>query len=113
MACGGIKQALSKAIDSNPDKLLEIEVESLDELQLALDGKAQVIMLDNFSLKHMNSARKITDEHSTQAKLEASGNVRIETVQAIAKTGVDYISVGALTKDISAIDLSLRIQLAD
>ena len=111
MACGGIAQALSKAIETNPDKLLEIEVENLDELNQALDGKAQVIMLDNFTLSDMETARSIADNHQTNAKLEASGNVSLQTISAIAKTGVNFISVGALTKDIKALDLSLRIQL--
>jgi nicotinate-nucleotide pyrophosphorylase (carboxylating) len=91
--------------------LLEIEVENLDELNQALDGKAQVIMLDNFNLEDMRTAKNIEEKHATQAKLEASGNVSLETISDIASTGVDYISVGALTKDVKAIDLSLRVQL--
>lgn len=113
MACGGIKQALNKAIANHPDKLLEIEVESIDELQQALDGKAEVIMLDNFSIADMKQARGITDMHDTPAKLEASGNVSLRTIESIASTGVDYISVGALTKDVKAVDLSLLIKLVD
>ena len=115
MACGGIEQALKQAITNHPDKLLEIEVESIDELSQALAGNAEVIMLDNFSLADMRTARKIVDERNPKnnTKLEASGNVNLATIADIAKTGVDYISVGALTKDIKAVDLSLRVQLVD
>jgi len=111
MACGGIISALESAITNHPDKLLEIEVESLDELKLALEGKAQQIMLDNFSLGDMREAKLMRDEHQNQAKLEASGNVSLETIADIAATGLDYISVGALTKNVAALDLSLRINL--
>ncbi len=114
MACGGIKQALQKAIMNAPDKLLEIEVESLDELNQAIEEEAQVIMLDNFSLEDMRQAREIIDNsHKESIKLEASGNVNLSTIADIASTGVDFISVGALTKDIKAVDLSLRVQLAE
>lgn len=113
MACGGIKQALSKAIELNPDKLLEIEVENIEELQQALEGKAQVIMLDNFSINETKTAIEIRNASDNQSKLEASGNVNLETIADISETGVDYISVGSLTKDIKAIDLSLRVQLID
>jgi nicotinate-nucleotide pyrophosphorylase (carboxylating) len=113
MACGGIKQALKQAITNYPDKLLEIEVESIDELNQALAGKAEVIMLDNFNLEDMREARSIVDqsERKEHTKLEASGNVNLMIIADIAATGVDYISVGALTKDIKAVDLSLRVQL--
>ncbi len=111
MACGGIISALKNAINNHPDKLLEIEVENLDELKLALDGNAQVIMLDNFKLEEMQQAKSIRDQHINPAKLEASGNVSLETIQAIANTGVDFISVGDLTKNIQALDLSMRINL--
>jgi nicotinate-nucleotide pyrophosphorylase (carboxylating) len=111
MSCGGIVASLATAINNHPDKLLEIEVESLEELQLALDGQAQVIMLDNFSLDDMRAAKLLRDNHENKAKLEASGNVSLETIADIAKTGVDFISVGALTKNIEALDLSLRVNL--
>jgi nicotinate-nucleotide pyrophosphorylase (carboxylating) len=112
MSCGGIIPALETAIKNHPDKLLEIEVETLPELKLALDGKAQVIMLDNFSLTDMVEAKLLRDQHVNQAKLESSGNVSLSTIHEIANTGVDYISVGALTKNILALDLSLRVDLA-
>jgi len=111
MACGGIKQALSKAIKTNPEKLLEIEVENLDELKQAIEGKAQVVMLDNFTNPEIEQALALRNKSEWKPKFEASGNVNIETIAEIAKTGVDYISVGALTKDIKAIDLSMRITL--
>ena len=111
LSCGGIIEALHAAISNHPDKLLEIEVESLEELKLALDGNAQVIMLDNFSLEDMCEAMVMRDKHVNQAKLEASGNVSLETIADIAATGVDYISVGALTKNVEALDLSLRVNI--
>lgn len=111
MACGGIHQALNQAIKNHPDKLLEIEVESIDELQQAIEGKAQVIMCDNFNLTELKLARSIVDKSilTNKPKLEASGNINLQTIAEIANTGVDYISVGALTKDIKTIDLSLRV----
>jgi len=111
MACGGIKKALSKAIEMNPDKLLEIEVENLEELKQAIEGKAQVIMLDNFTNTQIKQAIALRQETEWKPKFEASGNVNLDTLNDIAQTGVDYISVGALTKDIKAIDLSMRITL--
>jgi nicotinate-nucleotide pyrophosphorylase (carboxylating) len=111
MSCGSINAALSTAIKNHPDKLLEIEVENLNELTLALDGKAQVIMLDNFTLSDMKKAVAIRDEHVNQAKLEASGNVDLNVIKAIAETGVDFISVGAITKNVEALDLSMRIDI--
>lgn len=111
MSCGGIIAALETAILNHPDKLLEIEVESLEELKLALDGKAQVIMLDNFSIEEMIQAKVLRDQHINKAKLESSGNVSLETIREVAKTGVDYISVGALTKNVRALDLSMRVKL--
>lgn len=113
MSCGGISQALQTAIKNHPDKLLEIEVESIEEFKEALDGKAQVIMLDNFTLENMQNAVQLRNNHTNQAKLEASGNVSLETISDIAQTGVDLISVGAITKHIKALDLSLRVSLSN
>ena len=109
MVCGGILQALSKAKLLHPEKLLEIEVESLSELELALDGGAEVIMLDNFSTDDMRTAISQRNRHSNSAKLEASGNISLETISQIAETGVDFVSVGAITKNIQAVDLSMRV----
>lgn len=112
MACGGILAALSQAKNQHPNTLVEIEVESLQELKLAIEGKADVIMLDNFDIEQLKRARSLVDSTAPTIKLEASGNVNKQTIADIAATGVDFISVGALTKDIKAVDLSLRINLA-
>ncbi|MFM9834756.1 MAG: carboxylating nicotinate-nucleotide diphosphorylase [Methylophilaceae bacterium] len=106
-AAGSIHAALKHAFQHNPNTSIQIEVENLDELQQALVAGATSILLDNFSLDDMCSAVK-----SSQGKvlLEASGNVNLETVREIAETGVDRISIGALTKNIRAIDLSMRIK---
>ncbi len=111
MACGSIIEALSQAKKLHPDALVEIEVESLQELKLAIEGKADVIMLDNFDIEQLKRARSLVDSTAPTIKLEASGNVNKQTIADIAATGVDFISVGALTKDIKAVDLSLRINL--
>ena len=105
MACGGIAQAVAKAQKLNPGKRVEVEVENLDELQQALEAKADVIMLDNFEVPMMEQAVAIT---AGQAKLEISGNVTLQTIRRFAQTGVDFISVGALTKHVHALDLSMR-----
>lgn len=105
MACGGITPAILKARELKPGIKVEVEVESLTELQEALNAKAEIIMLDNFKYEDMLEAVKITNG---QAKLEISGNVNLETIAKYAGTGVDFISVGALTKNVQAIDLSMR-----
>lgn len=105
-ACGGIENAINAAKTHAPDKIVEIEVESLTELQQALDAGADVIMLDNFSNEDMKAGVKIT---TGKAKLEASGNINEDTLHAVAQTGVDFISIGTLTKDVQSIDLSMRI----
>ena len=106
-ACGGIAAAVETAKKNAPDKTVEIEVENLVELQQALDAGADIIMLDNFSLDNMRKAMTITNG---KAKLEASGNVTLESLRAIADTGVDLTSIGALTKGCKAIDLSMRFK---
>lgn len=105
-ACGGVQQAVQAAKTRHPERWVEVEVESLDELREALAAGADVIMLDNFSLASIREAVDIT---AGQAKLEVSGNVTTEQLQAYAETGVDFISSGALTKHVQAIDLSMRI----
>jgi len=105
LAAGGIPEAVELARFHNPGVMIEVEVENLDELQLALDTNIERIMLDNFDLDLLAQAVKL---NNNKTMLEASGNVTLETIKAIAKTGVDYISTGALTKDIKAIDLSMR-----
>lgn len=109
MAAGGIRQALAAALQSLPPNVtLQIEVETLDELQQALDGGAKLVLLDNMSTDDMRRAVEMT---AGRAELEASGGVDLTTVRAIAETGVDRISVGKLTKDVRAIDLSMRFAL--
>ena len=110
MVAGGIRQALTEAKRITPASLsIQIEVESLDELREALEADAKLVLLDNFSLEMMRVAVKLS---AGRAELEASGGVNLDTVRAIAETGVDRISIGALTKDIQAIDLSMRFQIA-
>jgi nicotinate-nucleotide pyrophosphorylase (carboxylating) len=108
IAAGGIKAAAEAARRLHPQLLLEIEVENLDELQQALEAGADRIMLDNFTLPLMREAVGIA---KGRAELEISGNVDLSTIGEYASTGVDYISVGALTKHVRAVDLSLRLKL--
>jgi len=105
-ACGGIGAAVKEARKLASDLPLEVEVETFAELDAALEAGADTIMLDNFSLEELREAVKRT---AGRATLEASGNVDATTLRAIADTGVNCISSGALTKDIKAIDLSMRI----
>lgn len=105
MACGGIDKAIAQAHKLNPGHKVEVEVESLDELRQALEAKADIIMLDNFDFEMMKEAVTITNK---KAQLEISGNVTLDTIARFAETGVDFISVGALTKHVRALDLSMR-----
>lgn len=106
-ASGGIKNAVEAAHRIAPGKPVEVEVENFDELNQALAANADIIMLDNFTIDDMRRAVEI---NAGRAKLEASGNVTSETLVTIAETGVDFISIGSLTKHCKAIDLSMRIQ---
>lgn len=106
-AAGGIVQVLAAARALNAGVEIQIEVENLDELQQALAAGASSILLDDFSLADMRSATTI---NAGRALLEASGGVDLHSIKAIAGTGVDRISVGKLTKDVRAIDLSLRVE---
>jgi len=109
-ACGGIAQAVNAAKRLNPGKTVEVEVENLDEFSQALAARADVIMLDNFSLADIEQAVKENRANEAHtAKLEVSGNITDTRLQELAATGVDFISSGALTKNIQAIDLSMRI----
>jgi nicotinate-nucleotide pyrophosphorylase (carboxylating) len=112
MACGGIGEAVIKARQIAPGKKVEVEVESIDELLQALDAGCDVVMLDNFGISMMREAVKINNERTeeSRAKLEVSGNVTLETIRQYAETGVDFISVGALTKHVRALDLSMRFK---
>jgi nicotinate-nucleotide pyrophosphorylase (carboxylating) len=124
-ACGSIEKAVEKAHQIAPGKKVEVEVESLAELTTALKAGADIIMLDNFSPalmveavalnKTFTNAQVSPDEEAMtgtgqyRAKLEASGGITTKTLRAYAETGVDYISIGALTKDCTAVDLSMRL----
>ena len=105
-AAGGILQAVNAARESAPGKLVEVEVENLDELAEALAAACDRVMLDNFSLEDMAEAVR---RSAGRVQLEASGNVTDQTLRPIAQTGVNYISIGALTKDCKALDLSMRL----
>lgn len=107
-ACGSISKAINLARETHQNLLVEIEVENLDEFQQALDAQPDRIMLDNFNLEQLHQAVKMKKNHNCE--LEVSGGINLETIQDVAKTGVDYISVGAITKSIQAIDLSLLIR---
>ena len=107
MAAGSIGKAIATARHLHPGVKVEAEVESLAELAEALQAQPDIIMLDNFDRAGMVEAVRIT---AGRVKLEASGNVNFDTVRAIAETGVDYISIGGLTKDVRAVDLSMRFR---
>ncbi|AVR02851.1 carboxylating nicotinate-nucleotide diphosphorylase [Pluralibacter gergoviae] len=107
IASGSVRSAVEKAFWLHPDVPVEVEVENLDELDEALKAGADIIMLDNFDTGQMRKAVKIT---AGRARLEVSGNVTFDTIREFADTGVDFISVGALTKHIRALDLSMRFK---
>jgi len=109
-AAGSLTGAIEAARRSAPELTVEVEVESQAELEEALDAKPDIIMLDDFSLAALQAAVKLNQARGRPVKLEASGSVSLETVRAIAATGVDYISVGALTKHVRAVDLSMRLE---
>ena len=102
----GIAQATSAAHQIAPGK--PVEVESLEELREALEAGADIVMLDELSLEDMREAVRLT---AGRAKLEASRGINDTTLRVIAETGVDYISLGTLTKDVKAVDLSMRLAL--
>jgi nicotinate-nucleotide pyrophosphorylase (carboxylating) len=106
-AAGSLTKVVRAARKQHPDLNIEVEVEDVRQIREALSAGADIILLDNFALDHLKAAVALTNH---RARLEASGGVTLQNVRAIAETGVDYISVGALTKDITAIDLSMRIR---
>ncbi|MEH6451127.1 MAG: carboxylating nicotinate-nucleotide diphosphorylase [Oleispira sp.] len=121
-ACGSIEKAVAKAHQIAPGKKVEVEVESLEELTTALKAGADIIMLDNFNPALMVEAVELNKTFTNalasfdksgsgkcHAKLEASGGITTKTLKSYAETGVDYISIGALTKDCTAVDLSMRL----
>jgi nicotinate-nucleotide pyrophosphorylase (carboxylating) len=107
MACGSIAQAVSQARNI-AQKPVEVEVENFAELQQAIDAKADIIMLDNFTLEDTKKAVAQVASLGKPCKLEASGDVTLATLRDVALTGVDFVSMGALTKHVRAIDLSMR-----
>jgi nicotinate-nucleotide pyrophosphorylase (carboxylating) len=106
LAAGGIRPALERAFRIAPPKAsVQVEVENLEQLREALNAGAKLVLLDNFSLEQMREAVKL---NAGRAELEASGGIALDTVRAIAETGVDRISIGGLTKNVQAVDLSMR-----
>jgi nicotinate-nucleotide pyrophosphorylase (carboxylating) len=112
-AAGSIGAAIHSARKVSDSVLVEVEVETLRELSEALDAKPDRIMLDNFTLDDMRKAVDIAHHHANAGiLLEASGNVTVETVRLVAETGIDFISIGGLTKHVKALDLSMRFKSA-
>ncbi len=111
LSAGGIAAAVERARAAHPGLPVEIEVESEAELREALAAGADRVLLDNFPLAGMRRAVAVNDEMGRPAELEASGGLTLDEIAEVAATGVDYISVGALTKHVRAIDLSMRVEL--
>ncbi|KJG36937.1 nicotinate-nucleotide pyrophosphorylase [Photobacterium angustum] len=107
IACGGIEQAITTAKQLNPNKPVEVETESLAELKQAIEAGADIVMLDNFTLAMMREAVAF---NAGRVALENSGDITLSNIRECAETGVDYISVGALTKHVKAMDLSMRFK---
>ncbi len=112
VAAGSIAAAITTARRTSPGIPVEVEVESLDEFKQALSAGADFIMLDELSVADIRTAVRLNQELGARAKLEASGGVTLATVRDIALTGVDYISIGAITKHVQAVDLSMRFEFA-
>lgn len=116
MACGGIAEAIAEAHRIAPGKAVEVEVETMAQLDEAIAADADIIMLDNFTPEEMvvavqHTRSKTANRAKGPIKLEASGNITDKTLLPYAQTGVDYISIGALTKDCKAVDLSMRVSI--
>ena len=112
IAAGSIGGAISRAHQTSPGIPVEVEVENLGEFDQALDAGADIILLDELTLDDMREAVKRNRSRASKAKLEASGRVTLATVREIALTGVDYISIGSITKHVQAVDLSMRFEFA-
>jgi nicotinate-nucleotide pyrophosphorylase (carboxylating) len=108
-AAGSIAAAVTAARKQSPGVKVEVEVETLEQLDEALAASPDIVMLDDFSLDDMRTAVRRNAAHARPVKLEASGSVTLENVRAIAETGVDYVSVGSITKHVRALDLSMRL----
>ncbi|SMF02808.1 nicotinate-nucleotide pyrophosphorylase [carboxylating] [Alteromonadaceae bacterium Bs31] len=106
LACGGIREAIEMARNNQPGKAVEVEVESIAELKLALETGVDIVMLDNFDEEMLADAGKM----ERTAKYEVSGNVTLDKMESLTKANIDYISIGDLTKNINALDLSMRIR---
>ncbi len=114
VAAGSIGAAVAAAKTAATGVLIEVEVETLDELRQALDAGADMALLDEFSLEQLRAAVELNRAHANgPIELEASGSVTLETVRQIGQTGVDFVSVGSLTKHVRAVDLSMRFEYAD
>jgi nicotinate-nucleotide pyrophosphorylase (carboxylating) len=112
IAVAGDVQAAIAAVRSHAsDVLIEVEVETLEQMQQALASRAHRLLLDNFSIRQLADAVALRDQHATDVKLEASGGITLTNVREVAKTGVDYISIGALTKDVQAVDYSMQFEV--
>jgi len=110
MAAGSITAAVTRARSAHPEAAVEIEVETEDELAAAIAAGADIALLDNFSLADLRAAVALNRRAARPLKLEASGGVTLETIRAIGQTGVDFVSVGAITKHLRAVDLSMRFE---
>ena len=110
-AAGSIQAAVTAAGNQASDVLIEVEVESLGQMQQALPSGAHRLLLDNFSISQLSEAVTLRDQHATDVTLEASGGITLDNVHAVAETGLDYISIGALTKDVLAIDFSMQFSV--
>jgi nicotinate-nucleotide pyrophosphorylase (carboxylating) len=108
-ACGSILAAVNRARQVAAGKPIEVEVENFAELEEALNAGADIIMLDDFKLEDISKAVEINRRHKNRCRLEASGGISQESLIEVAETGVDFISIGALTKNVRAIDLSMRL----
>ena len=109
-AAGSLTEAIRAARRAAGSKKVEVEVETLQEFSEALQAAPDIIMLDEFSLSDMRTAVELNSASDHSVKIEASGRVTLETVRAIAETGVDYISIGSITKHVRAVDLSMRLE---
>ncbi|HET9439681.1 MAG TPA: carboxylating nicotinate-nucleotide diphosphorylase [Longimicrobiales bacterium] len=108
---GGVAEAIKRVRDSNTESLqVEVEVRDKDELRAALDAGCDIVLLDNMDVQQIREAVRVIKQRAPETKTEASGNMTLERVRAVAETGVDYISVGALTHSVAALDLSLQMQ---
>jgi nicotinate-nucleotide pyrophosphorylase (carboxylating) len=109
-AAGSLTAAIRAARSHLPGIVVEVEVESLDELEEALAAMPDIVMLDEFSLADLRTGVALSRARARPVKLEASGSMTLDSVRAVAETGVDYISVGSITKHVRAVDLSLRLE---